>query len=242
MESGFVFVGIETTDTDTPSKTELQRLHDSLKKAGTIEIKVYRTGYGRKGGDVNNSRNGFLDEDGIVVPEKALKGPQAQSHGTALEEERRTRRGEVWSNVPKYDAEEEPYLIFRFLYRSEAALKALHIIPRTPSPSRSPSPTPSSSSKSNIPSFDNLSAEQRDQVAALLLSFGKDKNGQGGSGGGSNSRRARRIKRERMEQQSGFDAESVPRKKVKVRTSNGKEMVDLTGENSDEDEDGLFVN
>ncbi|PQE08560.1 hypothetical protein CJF30_00005411 [Rutstroemia sp. NJR-2017a BBW] len=82
-ESGFRFVGIET-NTDNQSYTTIQRISESLSKVGTIEIKVYRTRYGRKGGDIKNSRDGFLDEDGIEVPEKALKGPEAKSHGTAM--------------------------------------------------------------------------------------------------------------------------------------------------------------
>ncbi|PQE10069.1 hypothetical protein CJF31_00003986 [Rutstroemia sp. NJR-2017a BVV2] len=236
-ESGFKFVGIET-NTDTPSYTTIQRISESLSKVGTIEIKVYRTRYGRKGGDIENSRDGFLDEDGIEVPEKAVKGPEAKSHGTALDEEVRTTRGEVWTDVPKYDPEDHPYVVFRFLYRSEESLKALHIIPRTPSPSSSPSRSPS---PSRPPSLDDLSAEQRDQVAALLLSFGKSQNG--GCKRESSSRRARRIKREHVEEeQGGIDAESVPRKKLRVLEENGKETVDLTAEDSDVDEESLFVN
>jgi hypothetical protein len=45
-----------------------------------------------------------------------------------------------------------------------------------------------------------------------------------------------------MEEQGGLDAESVSRKKLRVQEENGKEMVDLTAEDSDDDEESLFVN
>lgn len=54
-----------------------------MDKIGKIEIKVFRTMYGKKGGDVANSKKGFLDKKTRVVPEKALKGADAKSHGTA---------------------------------------------------------------------------------------------------------------------------------------------------------------
>jgi hypothetical protein len=45
-----------------------------------------------------------------------------------------------------------------------------------------------------------------------------------------------------MEEEGGLDAESAPRKKFKAQMENGKETVDLTGEDSDDDEESLFVN
>lgn len=54
-----------------------------MEKIGNIEIKVYRTMNGKKGGDVKNSKKGFLNKNSVEVPEKALKGAEAKSHGTA---------------------------------------------------------------------------------------------------------------------------------------------------------------
>jgi hypothetical protein len=52
-----------------------------MKSVGTIEVWVYRTGYGKRGGDDTGTDEGFMDSDGEEVAEAALKG-MAKSHGT----------------------------------------------------------------------------------------------------------------------------------------------------------------
>jgi hypothetical protein len=60
----------------------MNRETQRMLKVGMIEIRVYRTTFGRPGGPTEASTEGFLDIEGTEVPEKALKG-KAKSHGTA---------------------------------------------------------------------------------------------------------------------------------------------------------------
>ena len=53
---------------------------ERLLPVGTIEIKVYRENYGKKGGETPGTTRGFHKQN-EVIPEKALKG-EAKSHGT----------------------------------------------------------------------------------------------------------------------------------------------------------------
>lgn len=54
-----------------------------MNKIGKIEINVYKTKYGKPGGDVMNNKLAFRNKSNINVPERALKGAEAKSHGTA---------------------------------------------------------------------------------------------------------------------------------------------------------------
>lgn len=54
-----------------------------MSKIGKIEIRVYKTKYGKVGGDVMNNKKAFRNKHNINVPERALKGAEAKSHGTA---------------------------------------------------------------------------------------------------------------------------------------------------------------
>ncbi|KAF7910814.1 uncharacterized protein EAF01_002323 [Botrytis porri] len=231
----FKFMGLKTNE-ESMSYTAIQRIGESMAKIGKIEIKVYRTTYGKKGGDVKNSKKGFLTKKNREVPEKALKG-EAKSHGTALDEGRKTIRGDVWREANKHG--ELPIVIFRFLYRSEEALKSLHIIEYTPDSSRSSSP------ESEDQTSRGLSAAQAKQVEDLLKSFRKS----AGGGGGSSSRKA--IKREDElgdNSGDGQESESSERATKRRRVAKGKGKavtIDLTagsgGEGEDKDEEPSLV-
>ncbi|KAF7953831.1 uncharacterized protein EAE97_001230 [Botrytis byssoidea] len=247
----FKFMGLKTNE-ESMSYTALQRVKESMAKIGKIEIKVYRTMYGKKGGDVKNSKKGFLTKNNREVPEKALKG-EAKSHGTALDEGRKTIRGDVWREANKHG--ELPIIIFRFLYRSEGlyypvtqeesianlnaldteALKSLHIIEHTPGSSRSSSP------ESEHEASSGLSAAQAKQVEDLLKSFRKS----AGGGGGSSSRKEiktedklgnrKRIKREEEPESSEMAARRRRAEKGKGRAV----TIDLTADNSGDDEESV---
>ncbi|KAA8575659.1 hypothetical protein EYC84_004777 [Monilinia fructicola] len=215
----FKFMGLKTNDA-CPSYTTFERIRKSMEKIGNIEIKVYRTMNGKKGGDVKNSKKGFLNKNSVEVPEKALKGAEAKSHGTALDAGRRTTRGDVWRDATHHG--EHPIAIFRFLYRSEEALKSLHIIDRTPKPSRPSSPD------SDCHSDGGLTAAQAKQVEDLMKAFRKKV----GAGGKSSSRK--RIKREDDEPESSQRVQ----KRRRVEKVKGKAVVDLTGGDSEDEQNG----
>ncbi|KAF4632647.1 hypothetical protein G7Y89_g5474 [Cudoniella acicularis] len=248
----FRFVEIKTTDSTDVEAGKIQRLAQRLQKVGLIEITVWRTDYGKKGGDTPGDAKKFLTEKGddTCVPERALKGGDAKSHGTVLSKPATVKRGDVW-RTNRLDGEDYPLVIFKFLYRSEESLKQLQIIPRTPSPSPSPSPipfpTPASSaprapSVAAIPGFDpnsvtsGLTYEQKRALLASLMT----ENSQGssasfsGSVEGGSSQGEKRIKTE--------DGEETHRAK-RVRARNGEPLqIDLTGEDEESGEENeLFV-
>ncbi|ESZ92159.1 hypothetical protein SBOR_7454 [Sclerotinia borealis F-4128] len=220
--SDFKFKGIKTNE-ESLSSAEARRLKESMSKFGEIEIKVFRTTYGKKSGDVNNSKKGFMNDNSKEVPEKALKGPEAKSHGTALDVGRKVTRGDVWTDANIHG--DQPIIIFRFLYRSEAALKSLHIIAHTPTPSRSSSPEIVGHGGSG------LTADQAKQVEELLRSF---RNASGESAGESSGRK--RVKREDVD--DGGEVESSERVVKRRRAEKGKGkavMIDLTGDDGEDE-------
>lgn len=79
----FNFAKIATNDdTGDGDSKAVKDAAKRLQSAGTIEVKVYNAGCGKYGGDLKPIPKGFLQSDGTVVPEKALKG-LLKSHGTA---------------------------------------------------------------------------------------------------------------------------------------------------------------
>ncbi|TGO87593.1 hypothetical protein BPOR_0216g00030 [Botrytis porri] len=194
----FKFMGLKTNE-ESMSYTAIQRIGESMAKIGKIEIKVYRTTYGKKGGDVKNSKKGFLTKKNREVPEKALKG-EAKSHGW-MKGERQSEEmcGERPTNMVNFQSSFFASYIAQKVCAAQAneeesianlntldteALKSLHIIEYTPDSSRSSSP------ESEDQTSRGLSAAQAKQVEDLLKSFRKS----AGGGGGSSSRKA--IKRE----------------------------------------------
>ncbi|CAD6441752.1 4bb59674-6a75-4b5c-b1a2-25db1f5c63f6-CDS [Sclerotinia trifoliorum] len=231
--SGFRFSAIKTND-ERLNSTVLQRIKASMSKIGKIEIRVYKTKYGKLGGDVMNNKKAFRNKHNINVPEKALKGAEAKSHGTALGEARKTSRGTVLSNAQKHD--ERPMVVFVFLYRSEEALKAMHIIERTPTPSRSSSPEiidhGSSDSTATHASLARQMAEieqMRRELAEQMASLQRSSTNSVGRGDQSSSRK--RIKREEDDKPGGSQKLVKRRRAEKGK---GKITVDLTGDSEDE--------
>ncbi|TAQ83913.1 hypothetical protein B7494_g7759 [Chlorociboria aeruginascens] len=123
----------------------VKRLAQRLQKVGTIEIRLYRENYGKKGGDTEATSKGFLNSKGEIVPEASLKGAAEKA-----------KRDPVW-RTNKSDGEDWPLAIFKFMYRTEGSrslpsttqhrltlriedLKTLGVIDRTPTPSPPPSP------------------------------------------------------------------------------------------------------
>lgn len=56
--------------------------HHSVKKAGVIEIRIFRMNYGKEWGEVKNNAKGFMKKNEAVVNERASKGFLSTSHGT----------------------------------------------------------------------------------------------------------------------------------------------------------------
>ncbi|ATZ49819.1 hypothetical protein BCIN_05g02230 [Botrytis cinerea B05.10] len=224
----FKFMGLKTNEESMPY-TALQRIRKSMAKIGKIEIKVYRTTYGKKGGDVKNSLKGFLTKNNREVPETALKG-EAKSHGTTLDEGRKTIRGDVWRDTNKHG--ELPIIIFRFLYRSEEALKSLHIIEHSPAPSRSSSP------ENEYHDSTELSAEQTKRVEDLLRSFRKP----AGRGGGPSNQMKRKKEnesgsRKRIKREEEPESSEMAAKRRRAEKGKGKAVtIDLTADNSGDDQ------
>ncbi|QSZ29597.1 hypothetical protein DSL72_004113 [Monilinia vaccinii-corymbosi] len=229
----FKFMRLKTND-ECPSYTACQRIRESMEKIGNIEIKVFRTAHGKKGGDVKNSKKGFLNKDNIEVPEKALKGAEAKSHGTARDEKQAEGMfGETPRNMVNIQSSSFALCTALKVCILQAngvelvtdqntlhaeALKSLHVINRTPTPSRSSSPD------SDHHGGGNLTASQAKQIEDLLKSF---REGAGG-GGGSSSRK--RIKRENDE------AESSQRPEKRRRAGGKAVTIDLTGDSSEDEE------
>ncbi|KAF7934375.1 hypothetical protein BELL_0036g00200 [Botrytis elliptica] len=231
--SKFRFTAIKTND-DRPTPTAFQRIKDSMNKIGKIEINVYRTKYGKPGGDVMNNKLAFRNKSNINVPERALKGAEAKSHGTALGAGQKTSRGKVFSNAQKHD--ERPMIIFRFLYRSEEALKSMHIIEHTPTPSRSSSPEIEDQSGNNLTAAQaNLAKQmadletQKQQIAEQMANLQRLTTN---SAGGGHSGSRKRIKRENDDEPESSQAAN---KRRRTEMSRGRVTVDLTGDSEDEE-------
>lgn len=79
-----MFVTDDLADSNsTTSDANIKRYKQRMQKVGLIEVKVYREGYGKKGGGFETSPENFLKpQDTKKVPERALKGPQAKSDCT----------------------------------------------------------------------------------------------------------------------------------------------------------------
>ncbi|KAE9368746.1 hypothetical protein N431DRAFT_547659 [Stipitochalara longipes BDJ] len=224
----FKFAKIETNSDDTPIKS-IQRAADRFKKVGMIEVKVYNETAGKEGGDTDARFAGFMKNEVVDVHEKALKG-DAKSHGTALSVAEKIARGPV-SRTEKKDGEDYPLAIFRFYYRSQDALKQMHIIPRTPSPSpsRSSSREPSLERQGDtygLPGLEKLIANAVKEVLAnpqkaAALGIKLD---------GNRLKEIKKIKREKCE--------SRGRAPKRAKGPKGKPVeIDLTGEDSEEDDE-----
>lgn len=71
-------------DSDMTTEAKVQRMAERMKKIGTIEIKVYRQMYGKKGGPIETSTKSILRrKEREAVPEKSIKGKLAKSDCTA---------------------------------------------------------------------------------------------------------------------------------------------------------------
>ncbi|KAF7871590.1 hypothetical protein EAF04_003697 [Stromatinia cepivora] len=232
--SGFRFSAIKTND-DRVNSTAFQRIKDSISKIGKIEIRVYKTKYGKVGGDVMNNKKAFRNKHNIDVPERALKGAEAKSHGTALGAAQKTSRGTVFSNAIKHY--ERPMIVFVFLYRSEDALKAMHIIEHTPTPSRSSSPeindhgsSDSAAAQTNVARKMAELEQKRREIEELMASLQRSSTNSAGGGGQSSSRK--RIKSE-DDDEPGSSQRFVKRRRAEE--GKGKITVDLTGDSEDEE-------
>ncbi|KAF2004869.1 hypothetical protein P154DRAFT_571621 [Amniculicola lignicola CBS 123094] len=122
---------------------------EALKAAGTIELQFFWLK------NLKINRRGFVKRGTLKqmdkVPEKAVKG-QALSHQALLSKAKDTKPVEFVA--AKY-AEKDPFATFIFKYRSFAALKALYVIPRTPTP------VPLSQREMNEMNDDEVRAELR---------------------------------------------------------------------------------
>ncbi|RDL33034.1 uncharacterized protein BP5553_08473 [Venustampulla echinocandica] len=223
-----------TTNGNTPEIAKVKRMAQQLQKIGVIEIKVYRENYGILGGATPGDSSKFLNNKETDVPEKALKGGDAKTHGTVLGKAQKTMRGTVWTTQKK-DGDDHPLVVFRFMYRSLDALKQLQVIPRTPSPSPSVSSSFSESelsSRQSSPAPEEepgaLTAEQNPQMEELMARFKAENQGRRSVSAeqgkvGSKKRNMKRIKKEHLEDRE-------PRKRRRASEKAKHEQVDFTAE------------
>ncbi|KAL7274315.1 hypothetical protein RUND412_002786 [Rhizina undulata] len=94
-----------------------------------------------------------------VVHEKAIKD-QDITYAVTYEEFTTTEAAQIKYNcaVHLLDSRETPFMIFRFLYRAEHALKSLGLIPRTPAPEPKPK-------NESLDQEDDLSSMNKEQMA-----------------------------------------------------------------------------
>ncbi|KAL1797330.1 hypothetical protein ACET3X_003936 [Alternaria dauci] len=126
--SKFAFSALKIDDSDFRSAED--QLMEDLKEMG--EIKIH-------GFFVKNVRNSSNQEAPAVstsdfgnIPEKALKG-KALSHETTLRAPEATSEL-TYLTFDYVNTRREPFITFKFKYRSKAALQSLLIISRDPSP------------------------------------------------------------------------------------------------------------
>ncbi|KAF2100646.1 hypothetical protein NA57DRAFT_54724 [Rhizodiscina lignyota] len=123
----YLFSKLEIDDGDVRKITEREKV--KIQSLGVISVRFWRVKKVKK--VMPGIPSGYLNDVG-VVPEKALKG-SAISHRATFEEKMPTNPCTVW-NSQQIDPWEKPFATFNFRFRSLAALKDLHIIPRSPSP------------------------------------------------------------------------------------------------------------
>lgn len=62
--------------------SRMKRLKKRYGKLGSIEVRVFRTGYGKEGGDTEAKPDGFISRDGIELPEETVKAGRKTTLGT----------------------------------------------------------------------------------------------------------------------------------------------------------------
>ncbi|KAG9230754.1 hypothetical protein BJ875DRAFT_545906 [Amylocarpus encephaloides] len=196
-----------------------QKQEREIEKIGTIDVYVYGENFGRQGGQTPGNANGFLQPNMMSIPEKALKGADAKSHGTILEKARKVRRSSVWRTEKK--TEDYPLAMFRYTYRSMEALRQLgviyHEVPLNPSASRTSSPgmlAPEEADAALLERLRRLEKEAKYVKSQLSssLSANKDKG-------------SKRIKQEDIRSEDG------PRKRAK--RANPAKSIDLIGDDDE---------
>ncbi|RDW72997.1 hypothetical protein BP6252_06904 [Coleophoma cylindrospora] len=247
----FRFGKLDTTS-EVDSSAMIKRQRMRMSKVGTITVHVHRVNFGKRGGEIRSNARHFLHGDEAIA-EKALKG-ESKSHGTVLGRPQRATRGPVWTTNYK-DGREHPLIVFRFLYRSEEALKHLLIIPRTPSPS---AVTPAASDISDaesasmlVPGEENhdlnlseyTSAQQR-EIAVFLANMKRgNKSGDGNVKKERIEKRGKRTKAMKVKSESsGRDDDLFGRGGRSATVPAGKkieiDLTDVADGDEDEDEDG----
>ncbi|KAF2441889.1 hypothetical protein P171DRAFT_434489 [Karstenula rhodostoma CBS 690.94] len=123
----FIFSGVTTNDSRLVAVSD--DLKKTLKEVGTIYVKfVWVTIQGASANQKNQART-FTNLG--TIPEKALKG-RALSTQTEYGPQEAVHPFTVLTTKKLYDG--KPFAEFNFKYRSRKDLKALLIIPRSPSP------------------------------------------------------------------------------------------------------------
>ncbi|KAF2740602.1 hypothetical protein EJ04DRAFT_571938 [Polyplosphaeria fusca] len=117
----FAFSQLDITDND--HTLDCKNLTQTLSALGQLEIRVWWISVGRRG----KNREKINVQD---IGKKALKG-RAVSHNMSLQNREATKAFKT-SNTTYL--EKDPFATFVFKYRSTDALKALYIIPRSPTP------------------------------------------------------------------------------------------------------------
>ncbi|PVH81465.1 hypothetical protein DL98DRAFT_624143 [Cadophora sp. DSE1049] len=256
---------------DITKSTVIKSETERMKKKGTIVIKVYNANAGKAGGPQVTipRKDGFLEKSEAKVSEKAVKGT-AKSHAATLGKSKKTPRGPVFC-CEKKDGEDWPVAIFKFIYRDLDALQQMHIIPRDNSPTPPPSSFPTSPAApvaAGIPML-HMTPEQVSEMFAMWQRA--QAGNATGKSVTTNQSKEPQIKKEHGEKRPSSGAEVRPSKKFKIDENGVVDLIsddeeefrdddeedaaaDVPGgnrnrwtrrrnvlEDSDEDDEGLFV-
>ncbi|KUJ24185.1 uncharacterized protein LY89DRAFT_713091 [Mollisia scopiformis] len=239
-------IGNRSVDSERIEKAEIERMRQCMQDIGIIEIKAYAENYGKKGGDMEDTTEDFLDEDQEEIHEKALKG-EAKDHGTGLRRARKVARGEFW-RTEKIDGEDYPLAIFKFIYRSEEALKQMLIIPRTPSPSPSPE-SDEEGEEQEDEEVDELTPAQKRVIQSLrkeMLKGNRTRNvasssrstpGRGTLGGN----RVSKVKKEQTSDKLNPPRKSQQSTRRRKERGGKAVVIDLVTDSENEDDESLFA-
>ncbi|BGP44688.1 hypothetical protein JCM10450v2_000502 [Rhodotorula kratochvilovae] len=223
----FAFAQIALTD-DADEATNSEQV---IKNLGTIQLEVYRT---EILGTVSAPKQ-YKDPRQHVVDERSKKA--TMSHSTAFGAAKYSPDNSSTSSVRWIDPYRQPYYTLEFRYRSRALLELEGIVEAAPQPSPSPEPVASTSgaaaaaragsgsspaanrkkrkgSAISLSDDDDAGEDLRAKIARLETENAKLKGG---------------VKREKEDVKPKVKGEPIG----KVRTENGKTVIDLLDEDDD---------
>ncbi|BGP36612.1 hypothetical protein JCM10449v2_000513 [Rhodotorula kratochvilovae] len=202
-----------------------------IKNLGTIQLEVYRT---EILGTVSAPKQ-YKDPRQHVVDERSKKA--TMSHSTAFGAAKYSPDNSSTSSVRWIDPYRQPYYTLEFRYRSRALLELEGIVEAAPQPSPSPEPVASTSgaaAAARAGSGSSPSANRKKRKgSAISLSddddAGEDLRAKIARLEAENAKLKGGVKREKEDVKPKVKGEPIG----KVRTENGKTVIDLLDEDDD---------